>query len=74
MAQCKGQAAAFVDTKYTDKLNICTGKFGMFAKKKKCDKGAKFVTGAACKGKSLGAFFLGDEEDAGKAVTQLKPT
>lgn len=64
-----------MDTKYTDKLNICTGTFGMFAKKKKCSEGAKFVTGAACKGKALGAFFLGDDdEDVAQAVTLLKPT
>jgi hypothetical protein len=61
--QCKGQATGFVDTKYADKLKICTGTFGMFAKGKKCDKGFNFVKGAGCKGKALGAFFLDIDED-----------
>ena len=61
--QCKGQATSFVDAEYYDKLNICTGQFGMFAKAKKAE--GKFVAGKFCKGKSLGAFFL-DNDDKGQ--------
>ena len=58
--QCKGQATGFVASEYYKKLNICTGKFGMFAKAKKSE--GKFVAGKFCAGKSLGAFFLGEED------------
>ena len=54
-----------MDAKYFDKVNICTGKFGMFAKAKKSE--GKFATGKFCKGKSLGAFFL-DKDDAEDAA------
>ena len=60
--QCKGQATGFVASEYYKKLNICTGKFGMFAKAKKSE--GKFAAGKFCAGKSLGAFFLGEEDDA----------
>lgn len=59
--QCKGQATGFVASEYYKKLNICTGKFGMFAKAKKAE--GKFVAGKFCAGKSLGAFFLGEEDE-----------
>lgn len=58
--QCKGQAASFIETEYVDRLGICTGQFGMFAKAKKSE--GKFAAGTFCKGKKLGAIFLGDEE------------
>ena len=63
-AQCKGQATGFVDSKYTDKLKVCTGKFGMFAKAKKYRGGGKFVKGSGCTGKSLAAFFLETDEES----------
>lgn len=66
--QCKGQATGFVASEYYKKLNICTGKFGMFAKAKKSE--GKFVAGKFCAGKSLGAFFLGDEDDSAKIAPQ----
>ena len=48
-------------SEYYKKLNVCTGKFGMFAKKKD----GAFAAGKFCAGKSLGAFFLGKgDEDA----------
>ncbi len=56
--QCKGQATSFIETKYVDKLGICTGQFGMFAKAKKGE--GKFAAGTFCKGKKLGAIFLGE--------------
>ncbi|BDA46172.1 hypothetical protein COCOBI_08-2640 [Coccomyxa sp. Obi] len=65
---CKGQATGFVDAEYYDKLNICTGKFGMFAKAKK--KEGKFATGKFCKGKSLGAFFVGKGEEEDASIAQ----
>lgn len=59
--QCKGQATGFVASEYYKKLNICTGTFGMFAKAKKSE--GKFAMGKFCAGKSLGAFFLGEDEE-----------
>ncbi|CAL5227602.1 g10604 [Coccomyxa viridis] len=59
--RCKGQATGFVASEYYKKLNICTGTFGMFAKAKKSE--GKFATGKFCAGKSLGAFFLGEDEE-----------
>jgi len=64
--QCKGQATSYVDAEYFDKLSICTGKFGMFAKAKKAE--GKFATGKFCKGKSLGAFFLEEDEEDDNTV------
>jgi hypothetical protein len=43
-----------------DKLGICTGKFGMFAKAKKAE--GKFAAGTFCKGKRLGAMFVTKKE------------
>ena len=68
-AQCKGQATGFVDGKYADKLKICTGQFGMFAKAKKGKGCGKFVKGSGCKGKSLAAFFLDVEESTALSKT-----
>lgn len=69
MLQCKGQATSFVDAEYYDKLNICTGKFGMLAKAKTAE--GKFAAGKFCKGKSLGAFFLDKEsKDEDAAIAQ----
>jgi hypothetical protein len=59
--QCKGQASSFIETKYVDKLGICTGQFGMFAKAKKAE--GKFAAGTFCKGKKLGALFLSEDEE-----------